>query len=134
MKKSKLTNVNLKSSPAQVKLCDNPNCEHGDECCNSLNPCGQNDFSPVANVNSQQSGKRFVAALRVWRDFDDTYSTNAELMAVAVDSKEVKLLKDNGVTVTVPISLLSRHDQNYIHAFVEELPHASGQVVDKFFD
>jgi len=134
---SKLTNVNVESSSLQVEMANDSIGENDDDCCNSLSPCGDsdNDFAPVVNtVSSSQSSERFVVAMRVWRDFDDTYSTNAELLSVAVDSQEVKLLKDNGVTVTVPVSMLSRHDQNYILAFVKDLSRASSQVVGKFVD
>lgn len=138
MNKSKLTNVNLKSHSVQTETCNNANCENEDDCCGSLNPSVDNDFVPGAvNSQSQASGKRFVAAMRVWRDVDDLYSTNAELISVAIDSREVKLLKDNGVTVTVPVSLLSQHDQNYIFAFVDECStgqRTSQQIVEKFAD
>lgn len=107
------------------------------ECCSSLSPVGSNDFVPAAVTSKHQEGQ-FVAQLRVWNDYEGLYSTNAELVSVAIDSRTVKLLKDNGVTIHVPISQLSRHDKNYVNAFVDECyaknDPSSRKIVDSFND
>lgn len=80
-------------------------------------------------------GKRFVVSLRVWRDANDLYSTNAELIAVALATREVKLLKDNGITITVPFAELSPHDQAYVIEFMtatRQSPSTTPEIVDRF--
>ena len=60
----------------------------------------------------------FVNGLRVWRDSENLFTTNAELVAVGLKDRQVRLLKENGVAVTVPYDRLSEFDQKYVNEFL----------------
>jgi len=67
----------------------------------------------------------FVNSIRQWRDKEGQYSTNAELVAVSIENRSVKLLKENGVAIDVPVDRLSLHDRNFlvqaVHALRDQL-------------
>lgn len=90
-----------------------------------------NDFQPGTSTSNV-----FVNMLRVWKDAKGEFSTNAELMAVATTSSEVRLLKQNGVTITVPVEILSDHDKNYVTEFInaerQNTTRPTPQLVDVF--
>lgn len=65
-------------------------------------------------ANLPTHGNSVVGTLRIWRDRDSQYSTNAELLEISLNSKSVKLLKENGIAITVPIERLSEHDKNFL--------------------
>lgn len=69
------------------------------------------DNSLVAAKSSRPAA---VGSLRVWNDRDGLFSTNAELLEISLQSRAVKLLKENGVAITVPFELLSIHDRRYL--------------------
>lgn len=91
-----------------------------------------NDFQP-----SIASSCVFVNMLRVWKDSKNEFSTNAELMAVAEQTREIRLLKQNGVVITVPYEILSDHDKNYVAEFISAERQNSSRPAPKlveFFD
>jgi hypothetical protein len=79
--------------------------------------------SSVSRLNSNASdasnpGNSVVNTLRVWRDRDLQYATSAELLEISLDTNSVKLLKENGIAITVPIARLSEHDKNFVLHFL----------------
>ncbi len=80
--------------------------------------------SPVSSAR----GYNGVNSLRVWRDRDLQYETSAELLEISLESKSVKLLKENGITITVPIVRLSEHDRNFLLYFVAARTGESGKI------
>ena len=97
-------------SSKQLKRPKNP---IGDTTTNPVIRPVKNDFQPKTGFNS-----KFVNSMRKWTDSANQFSTRAELIAVAMKTRKVKLLKENGVTITVDYDTLSYHDQNYITEFV----------------
>ena len=73
-------------------------------------------FQPVANQRP-----RFVNTMRVWWDAEQTYSTHAELLAFSNNPRQVKLLKENGVMITVPFNRLSKHDQLFVQEYLRSV-------------
>ena len=90
-----------------------------------------NDFQPTSATSYV-----FVNMLRVWKDSKNEFSTTAELMAVAENTREVRLLKQNGVVITVPYEILSDHDKNYVTEFIsaerQRVSRPTPQLVDVF--
>ncbi len=83
----------------------------------------KNDESPVeqdddTHASQTKMPERFVNSLRVWKDNQGLFSTNAELLAVGDANQFVTLLKANGKIVQVPFHRLSRHDQNFVTQFM----------------
>ena len=68
----------------------------------------------VAFLPQSNSADQFVNTMREWKDNENRFTTNAELVSVSIKRRCVKLLKDNGVTVDVSIDRLSRHDRNFL--------------------
>ena len=78
---------------------------------------GQRSSENRMNSNSADlstQGNSVVSTLRIWRDRDAQYPTNAELLEISLDSKSVKLLKQNGIAISVPIERLSEHDKIFL--------------------
>lgn len=76
-------------------------------------------------TSSSDTDERFINSMRQWRDRENQYSTNAELVSVSIKNRSIKLLKDNGITIDVSIDRLSEHDRNFltqaVHALRDEL-------------
>ena len=83
-----------------------------------------------------ESTDLFVSSLRMWKDDKGLFSTNAELLAVSTSSREIRLLKENGVIVTVPFDRLSVHDKNFIALFMnaarKKVKKVTPQLVETF--
>ena len=82
----------------------------------------QPDGQDGGSQRRQLAGRKFVNALRVWRDQDLKYSTTAELLEISTDDRTVTLLKANGVAISVPIDRLSEHDRNFLNHIVSSRP------------
>ncbi|MEM9412229.1 MAG: SHD1 domain-containing protein [Planctomycetota bacterium] len=74
------------------------------------------ELTPVEFVSFDPDS--FVNCLRVWRDSENLYSTKAELVAIGLKDRQVRLLKDNGVAITVSYDRLSSYDQKFINEFL----------------
>ena len=96
--------------------------------CDSTAKIAHKDVAPVSTtLMSQEAGAilessdQFVNRMRVWHDNNGQHSVNAELVAVSLDERSIKLLKDNGVTVDVSIDNISNHDRNFLTQAVNAL-------------
>ena len=73
-----------------------------------------NPRTTLLEFQSDLSGNQFVNGMRQWKDNENRFSINAELLEVSIRDRSIKLLKENGITIDVPVDRLSRHDRNFL--------------------
>jgi hypothetical protein len=60
------------------------------------------------------SGKDFSTPWRTWRDTTGNFSLKAQF--VELKGSDVRLLKEDGVTISVPLTRLSSPDQEFVRS------------------
>lgn len=85
----------------------------------------QQPSDPAGNASSQ-------AESRTWNDAAGKFSVAATL--VELQSRSVRLLKSDGVTIVVPLEKLSRADRDYLEEFVAKQAAANDSPAANPFD